>query len=176
MRKGGPLLVDVFLKRFADGDVELHLATAARDVPKHPDIFVHRNVTAYSTAWKELYANADVFAVPTYSEPFGIAFVEAMAAGLPVIGTDVCAGREITAVGETGYLIQRGNGRELGRYLEELLSREDLRKRLGDNGAERARRLFDAEKNMEALAGVFREASSVNPHTRSAGAAASASP
>ena len=135
MRKGGPLLVDVFLKRFADGDVELHLATAARDVPKHPDIFVHRNVTAYSTAWKELYANADVFAVPTYSEPFGIAFVEAMAAGLPVIGT-----------------------------------------RLGDNGAERARRLFDAEKNMEALAGVFREASSVNPHTRSAGAAASASP
>lgn len=158
VRKGGPLLVDVFLQRFASRDVELHLVTGEKNIPDHPQIIVHRGVSALSPKWKELYANADVFAVPTYWDAFGIAYIEAMAAGVPVIGTNISAGPEIIAAGETGFLIERGDARKLGDDLEALLFDDELRERFGRNGVARAARLFDARHTTRALGELFREA------------------
>lgn len=162
-RKGGPLLVEVFLQRFAGRGVELHLMTGAPGIVEHPQIHVHRGVAAFSPEWKQLYAQADVFALPTHREAFGIAFIEAMAAGLPVIGTAISAIPEIVADGETGFLIPRNDGQALAERLDALLSNAELRGRLGANGPPRVARYFDVAANMGRLKDVFRAVAGHRP-------------
>lgn len=58
----------------------------------------------------KLLANADIFAFSTTKEEgFGIVLIEAMAAGLPIIATDVSACREVLDNGNAGILVQNGN-------------------------------------------------------------------
>ncbi len=78
-------------------------------------------------------ASADVFCQPSMHEGFGIAIVEAMAFGLPVIATDSGGPRDFVRTGENGFLVQPGAVGELGRRLAELASSADLRRRLGAN-------------------------------------------
>lgn len=52
----------------------------------------------------DLYASADIFLLPTLRESFGIAFIEAMAAGLPVLGADVAGCRDVVIAERNGYL------------------------------------------------------------------------
>jgi glycosyltransferase involved in cell wall biosynthesis len=155
VRKGGPLLVRVFLERFAERNVELHLVTSAPGIVAHPKITVHRNVHAFSPEWKRLYADADVFVLPTRFEPFGIVFVEALAAGLPVIATSISAIPEIVADGEAGLLIPKDDAAALAERLEALLTNAELRRRLGENGPQRVAALFDGAKNADRLAKLF---------------------
>lgn len=155
-RKGGPLLADVFITKFADLGCELHVVTSPKsEVPSHPKIFVYRNVTAYSPKWLELYANSDIFALPTRGEAFGIAYVEAMAAALPVIGTDVGAGSEIIDDSHNGYLISPNDPRALTDRIAVLLSDVSLRRRLGAYGRSRAVRDFNGKTNAARLAALF---------------------
>jgi starch synthase len=155
-RKGGPLLLDVFLERFASRGVELHLVTPTTGIPEHPQVFVYRDVRAFSPEWKRLYAECDVFVLPTRWEAFGIVFVEAMAAGLPVIATSISAIPEIIADGETGLLIPKDDGDALAQRLEALLGNAALRRALGENGPRRVAAHFDAEKNAARFEDVFR--------------------
>ena len=90
----------------------------------------------------ELYAAADVFAFPSRWEAFGIALLEAMAAGLPAVVTDTTGIREV-ATGETARFVEVDHEVELARALLELAREPELRARLGDAGARRARD-FDA--------------------------------
>ncbi len=155
-RKGGFDLVDVFRKRFADRDIELHLVTNAKDIPVHPKIYVHRNVAAYSNEWKALYATADIFVLPTKNEALGLVFVEAMAAGVPAIGTNINAIPELIDDGQTGLLVPPADPRRLAQGIETLLEDSALRRRLGENSRERASRYFNASRNATQLEDLFR--------------------
>jgi glycosyltransferase involved in cell wall biosynthesis len=81
-------------------------------------------------------------------EPFGIAFVEALAAGLPVLTFDMGGAREIVT-SEVGYLA--ADDAELGRRLKELVEDRALRQRLGQAGPERARELCDPARQLGLL-------------------------
>lgn len=72
-----------------------------------------------------LYSSVDVFVLPSEYEGFGIVFMEAMACGTPVIGTDV--GGVPTAVedGETGYLVPKEGVKELTEQMGEVLKRSE---------------------------------------------------
>lgn len=59
-----------------------------------------------------LYQIADIAVVPSLYEPFGLAAVEAMAAGVPVVATDVGGLREIIQHGQTGLLVHVGGNAE----------------------------------------------------------------
>jgi glycosyltransferase involved in cell wall biosynthesis len=69
----------------------------------------------------ELLASADVFVLSTHTEGFGIALIEAMAAGLPVIASDIPACREIVDNGRAGLLFPSGGSTILAEHLMMLL-------------------------------------------------------
>lgn len=97
-------------------------------------------VGAVPTAWPHL-ARADVFALPSLSEAFGIAVAEAMAAGLPVVASAVGAIPELVEPGVTGELFPPGNHHSLARHLVRLLLDDELRATMGRAGREAAERV-----------------------------------
>ena len=89
-----------------------------------------------------LYARAAVVACPSHREGFGVACLEAMAHGRPVVASGVGGLLDLVVNGETGILVEPGNVQALRAALERLLSDPRLRRRMGDAGRQRAAEHF----------------------------------
>jgi glycosyltransferase involved in cell wall biosynthesis len=87
----------------------------------------------------------DLFVCPSLYEGFGIAIVEAMAAGRPVIASAVGGIPEIVVREDTGLLVPPGDARALAGAIASLLSRPDRARAMGARGRERARERFSIE-------------------------------
>jgi glycosyltransferase involved in cell wall biosynthesis len=79
-------------------------------------------------------AKAQVFALASHYEPLGIAVLEAMAAGLPVVASDVDGIRELVRPGETGELVPAGDSRAMAEALIRLLGDPGTALRMGVAG------------------------------------------
>jgi len=89
-----------------------------------------------------VYAEAGIFVIPSRSEGFPNALCEAMAAGLPCISFDFCAGpREIINDGYDGILVENNNIELLARTIDLLIKDETERMRLGQHAMEIRERL-----------------------------------
>ena len=98
-----------------------------------------------------LFAAADIHCQPNSApEPFGLAFVEALHAGLPVVTSDAGGAREIVTP-DCGVLVPAGDVAALRAALAELLSSRERRAQLGTAGPERARALCEPERQVAAL-------------------------
>ena len=102
-----------------------------------------------------LFAKWDVFVLPSLEEGFGIALVEAMAAGLPVIATTVGGIPEIVEHGKTGLLVAPGDPHALAEQIEILLKDAAERKRLGLAGWARVRQDFSQESMVSAVEAIY---------------------
>jgi D-inositol-3-phosphate glycosyltransferase len=89
----------------------------------------------------ELYAAADMLLMPSRSESFGLAALEAQACGIPVIAAGVGGLRHVVADGVTGLLVEDRRPETFGNRIVTLLEDRDLSRRLGRSGAARAARL-----------------------------------
>jgi glycosyltransferase involved in cell wall biosynthesis len=87
--------------------------------------------------------SADVFCLPSLQEGFGIVFLEAMAAGLPIVAARAGAVPETVPDGECGILAPPGDPVALASALSTLLPDAALRRRMGEAGSQRVRQ-FDA--------------------------------
>lgn len=103
-----------------------------------------------------LYRAADVFAFPSRFEAFGIALLEAMAAGLPSVATRAGGIPEV-ATDDTTLFVEIDRVTELARALVRLGSEADLRARLGAAAVERAR-AFDVGKWVPRLEEIYESA------------------
>ncbi len=156
-RKGGWQLLDVWRAIGAGAAGELHVATdwpiSADAVP--PGVTVHRGIRARTPEWFALWAESDMFVMPTTEEAFGIVYQEAAAAGVPAIGTDLNAVPEIVVHGETGLLVPVRDLHALAAALRRLIADPELRRRMGEAGRARAARLYDPAAYGAALAGLM---------------------
>jgi len=81
------------------------------------------------------YRAADAFAFPSVKEGFGLVVLEALAAGLPVVTTDIPVFGEYLADGVSALLTRPGDGPALATALQAVLTDPDLRRRLAAGGA-----------------------------------------
>lgn len=88
----------------------------------------------------ELLRQALFLCMPSRYEGWGIAAVEAQAAGKAVLGTRVSGLRDAVREGETGLLVEAGQPDALSQGMRQLLDQPELRQRLGRQGREWARR------------------------------------
>jgi glycosyltransferase involved in cell wall biosynthesis len=86
----------------------------------------------------EEYANAGVFCLPSVQEGFGIVFLEAMAAELPVVACRIAAVPEVVLDGVTGLLAPPRDPGALAGLVERLIADPALARRLGQEGRRRA--------------------------------------
>jgi N-acetyl-alpha-D-glucosaminyl L-malate synthase BshA len=95
---------------------------------------------------EEIFNMADVFLLPSQTESFGLTALEAGAAGIPVIASNVGGLPEVVVDGQTGFLAPLGDVDSMARRALQLLKDPDLRREMGRQARERALTLFSAER------------------------------
>lgn len=98
--------------------------------------------TGYRDDVPKILPHCKVLLMLSLDESFGRVTIEAMAAGIPVVGTNSGATREIVQDGVTGYLTSPRNPSEVAEKLVELYQHPDVAKELGDNGKRTAKERF----------------------------------
>ena len=106
------------------------------------------------------FAAASVFVLPSVNraEAFGIAQVEAMAAGLPIINTDIDSGvPEVSRHRQTGLTVTPGSPRSLAQAIEVLLAQRDLRRQFGAAARTRVEAEYTADLMAKRTMDVYEE-------------------
>src|SRR5208282_2041176 len=92
-----------------------------------------------------LLAFSDVFCLPSRSEGFSNALVEAMASGLPCVATRVGGNAEALSDGESGFIVDSDNPQAMAERILILLRDPELRRRMGQRGKETVESRFSAQ-------------------------------
>lgn len=131
------LAPDVVLRVVGTGPEEESLARRAnrRDLQGRVELLGHVSFERLAAE----YRRADVFCLPSRQEGFGIVFLEAMAAGLPIVAARCAAVPEIVRQGEGGLLVPPRDPEALAGALSGLLSDRRERRRLSEGGLRRVR-------------------------------------
>jgi glycosyltransferase involved in cell wall biosynthesis len=103
------------------------------------------------------FAAADVFCLPSWWEAMPLSILEAMAAGLPVVASDVGDVARAVADGVTGYVVPARSPDQLADALEPLLTDPELRRRMGAAGRARAAEMFSVEVTAGQVSALYAE-------------------
>ncbi len=124
--------------------------------------------TGFRADVPDLMRNLDVFVHASVTpEPFGQVVVEAMAEGVPVIGSDGGGVREIITHGENGLLSPMGDADALAHELAGLLADPERASHIAHAGWERVRAQFTARHTARALESVYDSVWETRPPRRS---------
>jgi len=94
---------------------------------------------------EEVLSISDLFLIPSGSETFGLAALEAMGCGVPVVSSNIGGLPEVNIHGETGYLCELGDVECMGSCSLKILKDEKLHARMSDNARKRAE-IFELDK------------------------------
>lgn len=123
----------------------------------------------------DLLAAADIGLLTSDREGMPLAVLEYMAAGLPVVATDVGGLPEVVVAGDTGFLVPRRDSAMLAARITELLENPSLARSMGERGRERQRAEFSRETMLRRVTELYDElldARGVTVRTRERAAAA----
>ncbi len=95
---------------------------------------------------KAIYEELDIVALTSLNEGTPVSLIEAMAAGRPVIATNVGGVKDIVKDGVSGYLVESGNVEEFTKKLLELIKDSEKRKAFGLNGRKTVQERFAKER------------------------------
>jgi phosphatidylinositol alpha-mannosyltransferase len=106
------------------------------------------------------YASCDIFCSPaTGDESFGIVLLEAMAAGRPIVATNIDGFRGVVSHGREALLVDRKSKRQLAYALETLINGPQIRDDLARQGRETVQQ-YDWERVVDQVADVYQQARS----------------
>ncbi len=170
-RKNVPRLIEAFAvvrSELADDPryKDLRLIILGDEIAQHPEV---RRAASHSRlgnavrflgfvpfdTLRAFYESATLFAFPSLHEGFGLAPLEAMACGTPVVTSDCSSLPE--AVGEAAILVNPDNVFDIARGIRQMLADDDLRKRMVRDGLRQVGRFSWARTATQVLA-VYREA------------------
>ena len=102
-----------------------------------------------------LLRSADIFVLPTYGEAFSRAIIEAMAAGKPVVATDVGGAREAIEESVCGFLVRPADPAALGDRILLLARDASIRQRFGAAARKRVEERFTIEQNVREIEKLY---------------------
>ena len=161
-RKGGPDLLAAF-RRMREGHpgAELWIVGPERRADLEPGVTwfgrIDRRSTAGDAEMERLHREATAYVMPSLFDPFPNAFLEAMAWGLPCVGSDRCSMPEMIANGVSGLIVRSRDPEMLAEAMSSLAADPDRTGAMGDAGRERFLSRFTwervASRMIQAIAG-----------------------
>ena len=105
------------------------------------------------------YHRADVFALPSVepSEAFALVQAEAMAAGTPVVNTNLPWAPFVSLHNETGLTVEPRKSQQLAEALNTILNNPSLAASFGEKAKERAKSLFSVEQMLQSTLSLYKE-------------------
>lgn len=144
---------DARLLIVGDGVLRQDLEAEARKLGIHKQVVF----AGWRTDVPQLMAGLDIFLMPSLWEGFGLVLLEAMAAAVPSIASQVSAIPEIIVDGETGLLVEPESAPAIANALTTLLSDPILRRHMGMLALERLETHFDAERMVDATYQLYQQ-------------------
>jgi 1,2-diacylglycerol 3-alpha-glucosyltransferase len=103
---------------------------------------------------RQAYASSDLFALPSYAEIQPLVLLEALAMGLPAVGTEVGGVPEMIVDGWNGYVLKPGDHEGLAERITRILNNDTLRREFSHNSLKMARR-HDIERSADKLERLY---------------------
>lgn len=144
--------VDAKLLLVGDGPERQHIEKLSRQLCNHEDV----HFLGKQEAIEELLAISDLFILPSETESFGLAALEAMACEVPVISTNTGGVPEINIHGETGFLSNVGDVEDMAKHAIGLLKDEAKLALFKKNAYKQAKR-FSLENIMPKYESYYKE-------------------
>jgi len=106
---------------------------------------------------EDFYSIADALILPSEYESFGMAALEAMASGVPVVATEGSGLSEVVEHGKTGFLCPVGDIKALAEAVLAIFTDHERARAMGRAGRLRAQRLFNERKIVRQYVSLYRE-------------------
>jgi glycosyltransferase involved in cell wall biosynthesis len=171
-RKGLPVLLEAAnrIRSFRPG-LRIHVVGADRNQPaveaRARALGVGECLTFHGWLPNErvlaMMAGADIFALPSWTEAFGLVYLEAMRAGTPVVATSVGGLQETMQDGEEALFVKPGDAQGLAAAIERIVESPDLAARLSRKGLAASKR-FSVANMVAATEKILAEVLSDDGH------------
>ncbi|MGZ3714079.1 MAG: glycosyltransferase family 4 protein, partial [Ktedonobacterales bacterium] len=112
--------------------------------------------TGFRSDVASILAASDIYAMPSFEEPFGMVYLEAMAMKKPVVALDNGGTREVVEQNVTGVLSPPRDSSALAQHILTLLDNRELREQMGTRGRVRAERQFSPQQMANTVERVYR--------------------
>lgn len=112
------------------------------------------------------YAACDAIVLTSANEGTPVTIIEALAAGKPVVSTNVGGVADVVDEGETGFLVRPGDTHALSERLAVIARDPERARRMGETGRERTLERYAVSRLVEDIDGLYRRLLSVSPTTR----------
>jgi N-acetyl-alpha-D-glucosaminyl L-malate synthase BshA len=144
--------IDAKLVLVGDGPERMNVERLCREL----DVYNDTRFLGKIKDVEELLGFADVFLLPSESESFGLAALEAMAASVPVVSTNTGGIPEVNIQGKTGFLANVGDVDSMAKYALEILTNDELCAEMRINARKRAEE-FSLENILPMYMKVYEE-------------------
>ena len=130
---------DYTLDIFGEGRQRIHIESMIARLCLGARAKMHGAISGPAAALQKI----DVLVLPSDAEGFGLVLIEAMAAGVPVIGADVSGIRDVIEDGVSGLLVPPRNPNAIANAIQKIHNDESLTQKLIQGGIERVRQSYD---------------------------------